>query len=555
MDGTIQWKINLRLVCLGLLSVILLLLDIGMGIHYSRVSDGHLPTYSNITHISSELTTQRSMYEDAVWTRGEIRRRVASETTEEVHRKQMIERQRNRTKTYRDRITFLQQGKIKLQSDLNLSEESCRHCATGWTLLHSRCYYFATSNTITPKPWDAARDSCVKDGGNLAVIDSIAKQMLLSIATYNMQHLAGERLGFWLGLRLHQGGTWRWHGGGRGAPLLTGYWMPGEPKEQHLEMCAATYSENASLQTWYNVRCEHPNKWILSISVGSHGGKSSRAAVLCLVVLGVVLFAVDVSLGVYYSQLTTSIPQSGAELNKLFETYRNTLQNRDKAIKKLTNERQQLTLIQWELEHQKRRGKDYGTQLDTVQKEKTAAQAQVTLMRSDLYDVTPYMVYILQYDIIFIIHYISLVDCGHCLPGWIHIESKCFYLAEPNLGRKTWQDARNVCERKGADLAIIDSSVIQSSLNMHIQDRSNPSEARHHTGYWFGLRDVEVEGVWKWLNGETLVGGYWNEGEPNDVGNEDCAAIYPGINPFITWNDAPCMYSLKWICEMKSSDQ
>lgn len=43
---------------------------------------------------------------------------------------------------------------------------------------------------------------------------------------------------------------------------------------------------------------------------------------------------------------------------------------------------------------------------------------------------------------------------------------------------------------------------------------------------------------------------YWNDGEPNNQGNEDCAAIYPRSNPFKSWNDAPCQYELKWLCQM-----
>lgn len=44
---------------------------------------------------------------------------------------------------------------------------------------------------------------------------------------------------------------------------------------------------------------------------------------------------------------------------------------------------------------------------------------------------------------------------------------------------------------------------------------------------------------------------YWNDGEPNNQYNEDCAAVYPKTNPFKSWNDAPCNYNLKWICEMQ----
>lgn len=40
------------------------------------------------------------------------------------------------------------------------------------------------------------------------------------------------------------------------------------------------------------------------------------------------------------------------------------------------------------------------------------------------------------------------------------------------------------------------------------------------------------------------------EGEPNDdMGIEDCAAVYPTSDPMKAWNDVPCSHPLKWICE------
>lgn len=42
---------------------------------------------------------------------------------------------------------------------------------------------------------------------------------------------------------------------------------------------------------------------------------------------------------------------------------------------------------------------------------------------------------------------------------------------------------------------------------------------------------------------------YWNDGEPNDLGDEDCAALYAIENFFKAWNDAKCAFPMKWICE------
>ena len=47
--------------------------------------------------------------------------------------------------------------------------------------------------------------------------------------------------------------------------------------------------------------------------------------------------------------------------------------------------------------------------------------------------------------------------------------------------------------------------------------------------YWIGLTDTKKEGTWKWEHGKTLKNGYdwnlWQNGQPNNINNEDCAAV------------------------------
>ncbi|KAG7247592.1 hypothetical protein CRUP_034736, partial [Coryphaenoides rupestris] len=56
------------------------------------------------------------------------------------------------------------------------------------------------------------------------------------------------------------------------------------------------------------------------------------------------------------------------------------LEKRDRAIKQLANERRQQGVTHWELEHEKRRGRDYNTQVEAVHKENVLLQSHVALM-------------------------------------------------------------------------------------------------------------------------------------------------------------------------------
>ncbi|KAK2826124.1 hypothetical protein Q5P01_020338 [Channa striata] len=252
-----------------------------------------------------------------------------------------------------------------------------------------------------------------------------------------------------------------------------------------------------------------------------------RVLIVSLAVLACILLAVDIGVGVYSSKLTNgqnTITDISNELAKLQATYNAEIESRDEAKKQLAKEISEQQLTKWELEHQNRRKSDYEKQYNQI-------QTQIALLKSHLPMIND--------------------GCRHCLPGWTFLNSVCYYFAFSDaISSRSWQEARNFCKRQGADLAIIESREKNIAITNLISNYQDPSRHVMQSGYWIGLRDVDEEGTWRWLDGTRLTEGYWNDGEPNDLGNEDCAATYPRSNPFKAWNDAPCNYELKWICEM-----
>jgi len=65
------------------------------------------------------------------------------------------------------------------------------------------------------------------------------------------------------------------------------------------------------------------------------------------------------------------------------------------------------------------------------------------------------------------------------------------------------------------------------------------------TNMWIGYNDRTAEGTFVWTSG--LSPGYtnWNGGEPNNLGNEDCAEQQNGAG----WNDLVCTTGEPYICE------
>nr|XP_033479569.1 CD209 antigen-like protein C [Epinephelus lanceolatus] len=121
--------------------------------------------------------------------------------------------------------------------------------------------------------------------------------------------------------------------------------------------------------------------------------------------------------------------------------------------------------------------------------------------------------------------------------GWVYFSSSFYYISSI---KETWQDSRDDCVRRGADLMIINSEEEQEFTRKYRQIM------------WIGLTDRETEEVWKWVDGTLLTTSFWHSGEPNNYEgtNEDCVAVnYHDYKN--SWNDLECVIKNFWICEKK----
>ncbi|XP_028252059.1 CD209 antigen-like protein E [Parambassis ranga] len=251
-----------------------------------------------------------------------------------------------------------------------------------------------------------------------------------------------------------------------------------------------------------------------------------RLAAGFLALLAAVLLIVDIGLGVHYNKLTDTrltvydAELIGKELEELQDTFKAVVKNTTEARKQRDEMRTQKE-VNWEFEHLTKMSTDYQQQIVKVTKDIATLRSQIPLIHG---------------------------GCKHCSPGWFLMNSICYYFSfSSSDGLKSWQKAREFCQTHGGDLAIIDSKDKENAMVNQLithEDLSKPL-----MGFWFGLRDTDEETTWKWIDGKHLAEAYWNDGEPNNVGEEDCAALYARENFFKAWNDAKCAVPMKWICE------
>ncbi|XP_006869057.1 PREDICTED: CD209 antigen-like protein 2-like [Chrysochloris asiatica] len=127
--------------------------------------------------------------------------------------------------------------------------------------------------------------------------------------------------------------------------------------------------------------------------------------------------------------------------------------------------------------------------------------------------------------------------CHPCSWNWELFQKKCYFISSR---KTTWQASVSACQDQGGQLVIINSVEEQKFLTTW--------NARRDKRIWIGLSDLHSEGTWHWVDNTVLKLSFWVEGEPNNLGEEDCVELYnPG------WNDNQCTAENLWVCEKPSA--
>uniref|UniRef100_A0A3B4BLW8 C-type lectin domain-containing protein n=1 Tax=Periophthalmus magnuspinnatus TaxID=409849 RepID=A0A3B4BLW8_9GOBI len=131
---------------------------------------------------------------------------------------------------------------------------------------------------------------------------------------------------------------------------------------------------------------------------------------------------------------------------------------------------------------------------------------------------------------IFRLHYNSgsLKHEGGCAEtvSWLYFQGSV-YLGSTT--EQTWQESRQYCQKRGADLTIISSVQEQTFVATSFTERR-----------WIGLTASQSR-EWIWVDGSQLntrFTQFWDSGEPNNKHNDEfCVETnYNGD----TWNDEGC---------------
>ena len=106
-----------------------------------------------------------------------------------------------------------------------------------------------------------------------------------------------------------------------------------------------------------------------------------------------------------------------------------------------------------------------------------------------------------------------------------------------------WSDAESLCDGAGHSLASIHSATDQSTLESLMQS------AAIDIDYFMGFSDSTIEGTWGWSDGSTVDYTNWATNEPDDLGGQDCAALF-NLGSAIEgmWVDFDCTDTNGYIC-------
>ncbi|XP_029972928.1 CD209 antigen-like protein E [Salarias fasciatus] len=250
---------RLAAVLLGLLAVALLMVNVGLGVHYNSLTDTHL-TLEDTQSISTEIKGLQDTYKTAVETMEKAMEKKDTEMNRQKQTQWEFDHQTDRGQDYQTQMDKITKEIAKLRPHIPLIGDGCKYCPAGWILMNSMCFYFPFSVSSGVKSWQKSREYCQLYGGDLAVIDSKDKENATVTYLLNQQDAIKSVYGFWFGLKYsNRDGAWNWLDG---TGLAEGYWDSGEPNNANVEDCAYVQANENFFKAWRDNSCRTSMKWI-----------------------------------------------------------------------------------------------------------------------------------------------------------------------------------------------------------------------------------------------------------------------------------------------------
>ena len=110
------------------------------------------------------------------------------------------------------------------------------------------------------------------------------------------------------------------------------------------------------------------------------------------------------------------------------------------------------------------------------------------------------------------------LSVSKCESSWFDVEGLCFRVYAGNKPYH-WSQARYFCNRKGGDLAVVDSELKRKAIAYHLD---NMTRSFRIDRVYIGLCRLVT---WQWLGGSSISSNYWHRGELDDLKVGECALV------------------------------
>ena len=138
-----------------------------------------------------------------------------------------------------------------------------------------------------------------------------------------------------------------------------------------------------------------------------------------------------------------------------------------------------------------------------------------------------------------------LVDCRcsgqiYCPRSWLVFKDNCYLLVREAKNYDAEQHCQSLSERgRPAHLA----SILDEEENQFVAHYTQSAEP------WIGYNDLDVEGVYTWLDGSPVGYESWKPGYPvgDAYGDQDCILMNNGP----VWKEYWCYGGMYSVCKIK----